>query len=282
MKNNPLFNLILRGGGVLLLLLILLSCNSGPDSHTVTFNLDGGRFPNGYETTVAIADGGTLSDIPEPVKDSTSSYRYTFDGWYTDESFKNEYDVTLPVTGDITIYAKWNRYSISHTKTYTVTFTIDDEVVATQTVKEGELATEPEGLGKKDDTNPSYSIVHYVTEWKREGEASAFTFDTPIIEDIILVGTYDSTAPSGYEVNDAAGLRAWAEAIKSNNALACVLLDDIVLEGGPGNWTPVDFGGTFDGQGHKISNVNINTSSAEEHSGFFAELTSGAIVKNVM
>ena len=117
MKNNSLFNLILRWGGVLLLLLILLSCNSGPDSHTVTFSLDGGYFPEGYETTITIMDGSTLNGIPNPKKDSTYSYRYTFEGWYTDEACTEAYDFAAPVTADLTLYAKWEAV---HTHTVTL------------------------------------------------------------------------------------------------------------------------------------------------------------------
>ena len=105
MKGNAPLSTMIRGGG--LFLLMLLSCNSGPESHTVTFSLDGGYFPEGYETTITITEGSTLEGIPNPKKDSTYSYRYTFEGWYTDEALTDEYDVTLPLTGNLTLYAKW-------------------------------------------------------------------------------------------------------------------------------------------------------------------------------
>ncbi len=145
MKGNAPLSTMIRGGG--LFLLMLLSCNSGPESHTVTFSLDGGYFPEGYETTITVTDGNTLDGIPEPKKDSTYSYRYTFEGWYTDESFTDEYeyDTALPVTGDLTLYAKWNRYAISHTKRYTISFqTGGGTAVASQSVASGSLAVVPD------------------------------------------------------------------------------------------------------------------------------------------
>lgn len=34
---------------------------------------------------------------------------YTFAGWYTEEKLTNKYDFAAPVTGNITLYAKWTR-----------------------------------------------------------------------------------------------------------------------------------------------------------------------------
>ena len=47
----------------------------------------------------------------------------------------------------------------------------------------------------------------------------------------------------------------WADALTNNTSLNCVLLDDITLTE---DWTPVcidGYAGTFDGRGHKISNL---------------------------
>lgn len=34
---------------------------------------------------------------------------YTFGGWYTDKTYNTEFDFTKPITGDTTIYAKWEK-----------------------------------------------------------------------------------------------------------------------------------------------------------------------------
>ena len=161
--------------------MILLSCNSGPDSHTVTFNLDGGYFPEGYETTITIMEGSTLEGIPDPNKDSTYSYRYTFAGWYTDESFTDEYkyDTTLPVTSDLTLYAKWNRYSISHTKIYTVSFQSNGGTeISSQSVVNGTKAEKPEAPEKEG---------YFFDGWYSDEETSvSYDFDTPVTSSITL------------------------------------------------------------------------------------------------
>ena len=65
--------------------------------HTVTFDLDGGT----GETTAQ-----TVTDTVELPSDPTKE-RYEFDGWYWDKDFKTPFDGS-GVTGDMTVYAKWN------------------------------------------------------------------------------------------------------------------------------------------------------------------------------
>ncbi len=61
--------------------------------------------------TVSFSDGADAQDVLEsntasrpqdPVRSG-----YSFGGWYTDESFSNEFDFDSPVTSDMTLYAKW-------------------------------------------------------------------------------------------------------------------------------------------------------------------------------
>ena len=75
---------------------------------TVTFDGNGGsQITTGtakYETPVA-----------QPTEAPTR-VGYTFAGWYADAACTKEYDFSAPVTGDLTLYAKWDA------NTYTVTF----------------------------------------------------------------------------------------------------------------------------------------------------------------
>lgn len=38
-----------------------------------------------------------------------SAEGYTFDGWYTDETYTKEFDFTKPITSNTTVYAKWEK-----------------------------------------------------------------------------------------------------------------------------------------------------------------------------
>ena len=66
-----------------------------------------------------------------------------------------------------------------------------------------------------------------------------------------------------YTVYTANGLLAWNEAAQSDYTLNCTLTADIDLTGK--EWTPVGmnrpYSGTFDGQGHTITGLNISSSS---------------------
>lgn len=67
-----------------------------------------------------------------------------------------------------------------------------------------------------------------------------------------------------YTVYNANGLKEWAEAVQTDPTINCTLTADINLTGK--EWTPVGnsgqtYNGTFDGQGHTITGLNISSSS---------------------
>ena len=99
-------------------------------NYTVTLNLNGGQMS--AATYQSVAPGGFASEPnPAPTKSG-----FTFDKWYSDSGFTTPYVfATTPVTGNITIYAKW---------VCTVTFeTNGGSAVASQVLDIGGLATEP-------------------------------------------------------------------------------------------------------------------------------------------
>ena len=74
----------------------------------------------------------------------------------------------------------------------------------------------------------------------------------------------------------------WADALTNNTSLNCVLLDDITITE---DWTPVcidGYAGTFDGRGHKISNLKIKAQGS--NCGLYTDTRSygnvGAVVGN--
>ena len=87
---------------------------------TVTFDSNGGS---------AVASQ-TVKEGEKAVKPANPTRsNYTFEGWFTDKTLKNAYDFNTPVTGDITLYADWDRRSSgggggggsTSTKKYTIT-----------------------------------------------------------------------------------------------------------------------------------------------------------------
>ena len=92
---------------------------------------------------------------------------YTFDGWFTDNTYTTAFDFTSPITADTTVYAKMS------VATYTVNFEMGaaPEVEA-QKVEYGKLATKP--------ADPS--VTGYTFDgWFADAEyKTAFNFNTKI------------------------------------------------------------------------------------------------------
>lgn len=68
-------------------------------TYTVTFNTNGGS----KVEPQAVEKNGKVSKPADPTRDG-----YTFDGWYEDSALKTKYDFNKPVTGELTLYAKWS------------------------------------------------------------------------------------------------------------------------------------------------------------------------------
>ena len=68
--------------------------------YTVTYESNGGS----TVPSQAVKYNETANKPADPTKSG-----YTFAGWYTEEKLTNKYDFATPVTGNITLYAKWTR-----------------------------------------------------------------------------------------------------------------------------------------------------------------------------
>ncbi len=97
---------------------------------------------------------------------------YEFIAWCTDEALTMEYDFSLPVTSDMTLYAEWKVL-----RTYYVTFESNGgSEVEMQEIIEGELATQPE--------NPTYEETSFAGWYADEELTMEFDFSE---------GIYDNT-----------------------------------------------------------------------------------------
>mgnify|MGYP000928314651 CR=1 FL=1 len=108
-----------------------------PTAYTVTFEANG----HGISFTQNVEDGRRAirpSDLDEA--------GYRFEGWYTEAACINEYDFTLPVTGDITVYAKWSERPASEIPAvYMVRFDGNGHGgSSSQSVNKGESIPKPE------------------------------------------------------------------------------------------------------------------------------------------
>lgn len=160
--------------------------------YTVTFNSN-----QGSSVDAQTVDYGSKATKPaDPTRQG-----YTFAGWYADEGLTTEFDFSAVITGDATVYAKWN------INKYTVTFeTNDGSEVASQTVEHGSKATKP-----ADPTREGYTFTGWFLD---EQLTQAVDFNSAI--------SGNATFYAGWEKNTSAGLIAGI-------IIACVVAVAIVV-----------------------------------------------------
>ena len=145
------------------------------EEYTVTFNAYGG-FPTPDEQHVKSGEKAVL-----PAEPTLKGHTFAF--WYLGEDEENAtaYDFDTPVTGDITLTAKWN------INKYTVTFNSygGTPVPPAQEVEYGLTATKPDAPTLKGYTFPFWYLGD------DEQNATAYDFNTPVTENITLTAKWN-------------------------------------------------------------------------------------------
>ena len=145
------------------------------EEYTVTFNAYGG-FPMPDEQHVKSGEKAVL-----PAEPTLKGHTFAF--WYLgdDEENATAYDFDTPVTGDITLTAKWN------INKYTVTFNSygGTPVPPAQEVEYGLTATKPD-----DPTLKGHTFAFWYLG-EDEENATAYDFDTPVTGDITLTAKWN-------------------------------------------------------------------------------------------
>ena len=113
---------------------------------------------------------------------------YTFDGWYTDDTYSTEFDFTKPITSNTTVYAKWtaNDYEVSF-------ITEHGDAPASQNVPYNGTAKDPGTL-----TAEGYTFIGWYADKDRTIE---FDFSTLITHDTKVYAKWEKNAPNTYALN---------------------------------------------------------------------------------
>jgi uncharacterized repeat protein (TIGR02543 family) len=142
---------------------------AGVDFFTVAFDVDG------VIRNVEVADGITVKQPDDPKKAG-----FDFIGWFTDEG--EEFDFNTPITGDITLTARW--VAIYIPVFFTVIFDVDGAITVVE-VAEGNTVARPANPAKA-----NYSFVG----WYTDGDA-LFDFSAAIAGNIRLTARWIANAP---------------------------------------------------------------------------------------
>lgn len=118
---------------------------------------------------------------------------YAFAGWYTDKNCTNAYDFRSKVTGNISLYAKWNI-------AYTVSFDSNGgSSVAAQSVNYNTAASKP-----ADPSMTGYTFAGWFTD---KDCTTAYDFSSKVTGDITLYAKWDKipdqsfNTPTKYKVS---------------------------------------------------------------------------------
>lgn len=107
---------------------------------------------------------------------------YTFDDWYTDDTYTTKFDFTKPIKSNTTVYAKWTA------KDYEVSFVTEHgDAPASQNVKYNGTASDPGTL-----TAEGYTFIGWYAD---EDHKTKFDFSTPITSDTKVYAKWEKNAP---------------------------------------------------------------------------------------
>ena len=184
---------------------------SAPAKHTVTFDANGhGKAPDAQ----TVEHGEKAKRPANPTADG-----WTFGGWYTDKDCKSAYDFSAPMTGDVTLYAKWEENAVV---THTVTFDANGHGKApdAQEVEDGKKAKRP--------ANPTASGYTFGGWYKDKACKEAYDFSAPVTSDVTLYAKWTKKSSSGSGTSPKtgdplAGAFATALALAAASALALAL-----------------------------------------------------------
>ena len=197
--------------------------------YTVTFDTKGGN----TIAPVTVKEGEKVAEpTTAPIKEG-----FTFDGWYTDDTYTTKYNFEDAVTKNITLYAKWNEVVVTK---YTVTFdTKGGNTIAPVTVKEGEKVAEPSSLPTKE----GFTFDGWYTD---DTYTTKYNFEDAVTKNITLYAKWNEVVVTKYTVTFDT---------KGGNTIAPVTVKEGEKVAEP-TTAPTKEGFTFDGW---YQDVTLNT-----------------------
>lgn len=146
-------------------------------NRVVSFNSNGGTAAPG---TIILNVGDCVSDFEKVLNENQPERTgYTFEFWATSPTSNVAYNLDLPVTNNLTLYAIWR------INTYTVSFNLDggSGSFPNKTINYGSTVSKPAATPTKDGFTFKY--------WALSGQTTEYNFSTPVTSDITLVAIWE-------------------------------------------------------------------------------------------
>ena len=146
-------------------------------TYTVTFNSNGGT-----EVSNQNVVAGEQAVAPaDPTREG-----YNFAGWYSDSALTELFSFGTAITGNLTLYAKWEAQS-KPTNSFTVTFDSNGgSEIEEQIIRAGGVVIEPDEPIKDG---------HVFLRWETD-DGNSFIFGYGISEDVYLIAQWAETIPA--------------------------------------------------------------------------------------
>ncbi len=157
-------------------------------SYTVTFDQQGAT-TNSNPTTKTVASPAITVDLmpSNPVKTG-----YIFGGWYTQSTGGTPFTASTPVTGSITVYARWNSYS------YTVTF--EQQGATTSSNPLTKTVASPATTVDSLPSNPVKNGYGFGGWYTQSTGGTPFTASTPVTGSITVFARWNHVAKSWHSI----------------------------------------------------------------------------------
>lgn len=146
-------------------------------NRVVSFNSNGGTAAPG---TIILNVGDCVSDFEKMLNENQPErIGYTFEFWATSPTSNVAYNLDLPVTNNLALYAIWR------INTYTVSFNLDggSGSFPNKTINYGSTVSKPAATPTKDGFTFKY--------WALSGQTTEYNFSTPVTSDITLVAIWE-------------------------------------------------------------------------------------------
>ena len=146
-------------------------------NRVVSFNSNGGTAAPG---TIILNVGDCVSDFEKMLNENQPERTgYTFEFWATSPTSNVAYNLDLPVTNNLTLYAIWR------INTYSVSFNLDggSGSFPNKTINYGSTVSKPAATPTKDGFTFKY--------WALSGQTTEYNFSTPVTSDITLVAIWE-------------------------------------------------------------------------------------------